>query len=329
MKRDVDRLGPLGRYSFVSNRISKSVIGAYSTSFGLAARLLGPRHRDHVRNIYALVRVADELVDGVATEAGLAPEQQRRMLDQLESETESGMRLGYSSNPIIHAFARTAREAGIGVELTRPFFASMRTDLQTIPAGQEATAPGQQTTPSGPPTTSSGTQTTASEAQLRFDRREHAEYVYGSAEVVGLMCLRIFVRNEECTRGEERLLEHGARSLGAAFQNVNFLRDLGDDTQRLGRSYLSENGTVDARTQAEWITAIRAQIEAADRTIPLLPSDARVAVLCALRLFSALADRLSVVPAEELPRRRITVAGPRKAALVLRAVCEVRMGQLR
>ena len=143
------------------------------------------------------------------------------------------------------------------------------------------------------------------------------------------MCLRIFVRNEECTRSEERLLEHGARSLGAAFQNVNFLRDLGDDTQRLGRSYLSENGTVDARTQAEWITAIRAQIEAADRTIPLLPSDARVAVLCALRLFSALADRLSVVPAEELPRRRITVAGPRKAALVLRAVCEVRMGQLR
>lgn len=315
MKRDVDRLGPLGRYSFVSNRISKSVIGAYSTSFGLAARLLGPRHRDHVRNIYALVRVADELVDGVATEAGLAPEQQRRMLDQLESETESGMRLGYSSNPIIHAFARTAREAGIGVELTRPFFASMRTDLQTIPSGQ--------------PTTSSGSPTTASEAQLRFDRREHAEYVYGSAEVVGLMCLRIFVRNEECTRGEERLLEHGARSLGAAFQNVNFLRDLGDDTQRLGRSYLSENGTVDARTQAEWITAIRAQIEVADRTIPLLPSDARVAVLCALRLFSALADRLSVVPAEELPRRRITVAGPRKAALVLRAVCEVRMGQLR
>lgn len=315
MKRDVDRLGPLGRYSFVSNRISKSVIGAYSTSFGLAARLLGPRHRDHVRNIYALVRVADELVDGVATEAGLAPEQQRRMLDQLESETESGMRLGYSSNPIIHAFARTARAAGIGVELTRPFFASMRTDLQTIPSGQQAT-------PSGQPTT-------ATEAQLRFDRRAHAEYVYGSAEVVGLMCLRIFVRNEECTRGEERLLEHGARSLGAAFQNVNFLRDLGDDTQRLGRSYLSENGTVDARTQAEWITAIRAQIEAADRTIPLLPSDARVAVLCALRLFSALADRLSVVPAEELPRRRITVAGPRKAALVLRAVCEVRMGQLR
>lgn len=329
MKRDVDRLGPLGRYSFVSNRISKSVIGAYSTSFGLAARLLGPRHRDHVRNIYALVRVADELVDGIATEAGLAPEQQRRMLDQLESETESGMRLGYSSNPIIHAFARTARAAGIGVELTRPFFASMRTDLQTIPSGQEATPPGQQTTPSGPPTTSSGTQTTASEAQLRFDRRAHAEYVYGSAEVVGLMCLRIFVRNEECTLSEERLLEHGARSLGAAFQNVNFLRDLGDDTQRLGRSYLSENGTVDARTQAEWITAIRAQIAAADRTIPLLPSDARVAVLCALRLFSALADRLSVVPAEELPRRRITVAGPRKAALVLRAVCEVRMGQLR
>ncbi|WP_166973359.1 phytoene/squalene synthase family protein [Brevibacterium atlanticum] len=305
MRRSVDRLGPLGRYSFVSERISKSVIGAYSTSFGLATRLLGPRHRDHVRNIYALVRVADELVDGVAAEAGVAADQQRRMLDQLEAETESGMRVGYSSNPIIHAFARTARAAGFGAELTRPFFASMRTDLQLTPADPKVTE----------------------EAQgVGFDADDHAVYVYGSAEVVGLMCLRIFIRDEDCSSDAQRRLVHGARSLGAAFQNVNFLRDLGDDTQRLGRSYLSETGHVDARAQEQWIDAIRTQLDAAAQTIPLLPGDARVAVLCALRLFAALTDRLAVVPAAELPRRRIRVAGPRKAALVLRAFYEVRMG---
>ncbi|WP_025779273.1 phytoene/squalene synthase family protein [Brevibacterium sp. VCM10] len=308
MKRNVDRLGPLGRYSFVSTRIARSVIGAYSTSFGLAARLLGHRHRDHVRNIYALVRVADELVDGVAAEAGIAIDEQHRMLDRLEAETESGMSLGYSSNPIIHAFSRTARAAGFADELTRPFFTSMRTDLQT---------------------TSSGDSTVAAHGRVGFGRRDHADYVYGSAEVVGLMCLRVFARDESYSPEEERLLEHGARSLGAAFQNVNFLRDLGDDTQRLGRSYLTDGATVDDRTQERWILVIREQIAAAAQTIPLLPGDARLAVLSALRLFSALTDRLAQVPAAELPRRRVRVTGPDKAALVLRAMYEVRTGAKR
>ena len=308
MKRDLDRLGPLGRYSLVSDRISRSVIGAYSTSFGLATRLLGSRHRDHVRNIYALVRVADELVDGVATEAGIPAEQQHRMLDQLEADTESGMRLGYSSNPIIHAFARTARDSGFADELTRPFFASMRTDLQTPSAGDSAAG---------------------AEERVGFGRKEHADYVYGSAEVVGLMCLRVFTRDESYSPEEERTLEHGARNLGAAFQNVNFLRDLGDDTQRLGRSYLTEEGTVDERTKERWIVAIHEQIAAAAQTIPLLPGDARLAVLSALRLFSALTDSLAQTPAAELPRRRIRVTGPHKAALVFRTICEVRMGAKR
>ncbi|WP_426937232.1 phytoene/squalene synthase family protein [Brevibacterium sp. LE-L] len=308
MRHGVDRMGPLGRYSSVSDRVAKSVIGAYSTSFGLATRLLGPRHRDHVRNIYALVRVADELVDGVAAEAGVDADQQRRMLDQLESETESGMRLGYSSNPIIHAYARTARAAEIGAELTRPFFASMRTDLQLTPADPKITEAAD---------------------PVSFGPADHADYVYGSAEVVGLMCLRVFIRDESCTPEDERRLVRGARSLGAAFQNVNFLRDLGDDTQRLGRSYLSETGTVDDEAQEQWIDAIRDQLDAAAQTIPLLPGDARLAVLSALRLFSELTDRLAAVPAAELPRQRIRVAGPRKAALVLRTMYEVRRGSLR
>ena len=112
--------------------------------------------------------------------------------------------------------------------------------------------------------------------------------------------------------------------MGAAFQNVNFLRDLGDDTQRLGRSYLSESGTVDSPSRDRWIALIREQIDEAADTIPLLPRDARLAVHCALRLFSALADRLAQVPAEELTRRRVSVAGPQKAALLVRTALDVR-----
>lgn len=304
MSRELDRLSPLGRYSVASNRIAKSVIGAYSTSFGLSTRMLGPRHRNHVRNIYALVRVADELVDGVADEAGIALAQQHEMLDLFEAETESGMSLGYSSNPIVHAFYCTAREAGIGVELTRPFFSSMRTDLRSAASAPDI----------GP----------GSAAAVWFSGSDHAEYVYGSAEVVGLMCLRVFDRGRAHSAQGRRRLEHGARCLGAAFQNVNFLRDLGDDTQRLGRSYLSESGAVDSQSRDRWIALIREQIDEAARTIPLLPRDARLAVHCALRLFSTLADRLAQVPVEELTQRRVTVAGPQKAALLLRTALDVR-----
>src|SRR5699024_8071146 len=144
--------------------------------------------------------------------------------DLLEAETESGMSLGYSSNPIVHAFSRTARESGIGVELTRPFFSSMRTDLRPAASVQGFGS--------------------GSAAAVCFSDEEHAEYVYGSAEVVGLMCLRVFDRGRALSAQRRRSLEHGARCLGAAFQNVNFLRDLGDDTQRLGRSYLSDSGAV-------------------------------------------------------------------------------------
>ncbi|PRI11005.1 squalene/phytoene synthase family protein [Leucobacter massiliensis] len=131
MRRALDELTPLGRYTAASERSAARVIGAYSTSFGAATRLLAPNRRRHIRNIYALVRIADELVDGVCTEAGIGREAQHEALDRLEDETELAMRTGYSSNPIVHAFATTARGSGIDTTLTGPFFASMRADLRS------------------------------------------------------------------------------------------------------------------------------------------------------------------------------------------------------
>lgn len=294
MTRSLDSLSPLERYTAASERAAGRIIGTYSTSFHASVRLLGARHRGHVRNIYALVRVADELVDGATAEAGIPPGRQHRALTRLEAETVDAIACGYSSNPIVHAFAHTARAVGIRDDLTAPFFASMRSDLPSATKTRESAEP-----------------------QL-FDIEQHATYVYGSAEVVGLMCLRVFLREETRTPDELAVLERGARHLGAAFQNVNFLRDLADDTGRLRRSYLGERD-LDATERDRWIGVIREQLADAAASVPLLPRDARLAVSSALMLFSTLADRLARTPAEQLYERRIRVPAAQKAWLIAQA----------
>jgi phytoene/squalene synthetase len=280
----------LQRFNRTAEIATTDVIRTYSTSFGLATRLLGARHRQHVRNIYAMVRIADEIVDGVAAEAGLDAGAQSAALESYIAETHRSMRTGYSSDLILHAFARTARECGIGEDLTGPFFASMRADIATD-SGFAA-----------------------------YDADAHATYVHGSAEVVGLMCLQVFLRGVERTPEQLETLRHGASRLGAAFQNVNFLRDLADDTDRLHRGYL---GGTERLTDAErdaWVETITQQLEDARAAIPLLPRDARAAVRSALALFAALTRRVARTPVEELYRRRVRVPDPVKAALASRAL---------
>lgn len=279
----------LGRFSRAADTASTDVIRAYSTSFGLATRLLGERHRQHVRNIYAMVRIADEIVDGVAAQAGLDVSAQNAALASYIAATHQAMRDGYSTDLVLHAFARTARECGIGEDLTQPFFDSMASD---IAAPTDFTA---------------------------FDTAAHERYVYGSAEVVGLMCLRVFLRGATRTPREHEVLVHGARQLGAAFQNVNFLRDLADDTDRLQRGYLAESGRLADADRDEWVRTIRAQLDDARRSIPLLPKDARAAVRSAHALFESLARRIARTPAAELYQRRVRVPDPVKALLAARA----------
>lgn len=296
MTREMDDASPLERYTRASESASGRIIAAYSTSFGTATKLLGPAHRKHIRNIYGLVRVADEIVDGVAEEAGLPVAEQHDELTLLETETLRSVDAGFSSNPIIQAFAHTARAAQIDAELVVPFFASMRTDLEVA---EPATG------------------------RLCFGERDHADYVYGSAEVIGLMCLKVFVRDMEVTGSEMNRLEHGARRLGAAFQNVNFLRDLADDNARLGRSYLSSAGTIDEEQKHQWVVTINEQLHDASEVLPLLPKDSQLAVAGALSLFRKLNERIEETPIEELYRRRVRVSGPEKALLIARAALEL------
>ena len=278
-------------YDSVSEGSAAAVIRAFSSSFGLASRLLAEPVRTEVRNVYALVRVADEIVDNL--DPGLGGEPRARMLAWLHDDVRHALRHGYSGNLVVHAFARTAVRCGIGEELIDPFFASMGMDLETTVHTRES-----------------------------FDR-----YVYGSAEVVALMCLRAFLAGDGTAdrSGDYDRLSPGARRLGAAFQKLNFLRDLAEDHDTLGRRYfpgLDVERFCDA-DRDRILDDIAADLDAAAAVIPALPASSRRAVRVAHATFEDLAARLRATPAAEIRRTRVRVPDPVKIRLVAGALFRV------
>ena len=278
----------LSLYTEAAERASAEVIAAYSTSFGWASKLLGKAEQQPVRNIYALVRVADEIVDGAADEAHDNPS---KLLDELEAETYRALESGFSTNLVVHAFAHTAREAGIKRDIIEPFFHSMRMDL----------------------------------TEREHDQKSFDTYVYGSAEVVGLMCLKVFMVGREYPKEERVTLIAGARALGAAFQKVNFLRDLSADFKKLGRSYFPNVNVenFDAATQVRLIDDIEADLEVSAKTLPLLSPGARKAVAAAQMFFAALNERIRNTPAEVLIETRISVPNSQKLVILAKALLGV------
>ncbi len=276
----------LGLYDRTAARTSRVVLRGYSTSFGLGARLLGARARADIEAVYALVRIADEIVD---TLRGATASE---LLDELEQQVARALVTGWSTNLVVHAFARTARRVGIGHDVVDPFFASMRMDL-TVRV---------------------------------HDEESYRRYVYGSAEVVGLMCLAVFLNADrepgEPLRQAPPDVVAGARALGAAFQKVNFLRDLAEDSTGLGRSYFPgvSAATLDAPTLAALLAEIEADAATARAALPQLPRRARVAVAATLGLYDRLATELAATPPAELLRRRVRVSTPAKVAVLARSV---------
>lgn len=278
----------LERYLEAAERSSAEVIDTYSTSFGWASKLLGASEQQPVRNIYALVRVADEIVDGAAAEANDNP---AKLLDELEAETYRALSSGFSTNLVVHAFAHTAREAGIKRDIIEPFFHSMRMDL----------------------------------TEREHDQKSFDTYVYGSAEVVGLMCLKVFMVGRDYSKEERVTLIAGARALGAAFQKVNFLRDLAADFKRLGRSYFPgvNVASFDAATQIRLIEDIENDLATSAKTLPLLPVGSRKAVAAAQMFFHALNERIRNTPAEVLIETRISVPNSQKLVILAKALLGV------
>ena len=310
---------PAEKYATVAQRAAAEVIRGYSTSFSMASSLLREPVRTHVRNLYAMVRVADEVVDGVAAGAGLNTEATRACLDAYEQAVYQACDRGFSTDLVLHAFARTANECGLEDADLRDFFTSMRQDtLVTV-----------------------------------HDAASVDSYVHGSAEVIGLMCNAIFAadsagRGRPWSAQRRSQANEGALALGRAFQKVNFLRDMAEDTQKLGRNYVSGEAMTDqpaspgdpshtnnatsstpretpapapltAQQKADYIADIRADLTLAESAIGLLPATARAGVAAAHALFAELTELLDQASVEEIMAGRIRVSAPRKAAVTARA----------
>jgi len=262
-------------YTAASYKASKLITNEYSTSFGLSIRLFETSLRPHIYAIYGLVRIADEIVDTYKGEDRL------QLLDDLEAHLKSALVSGYSPNPIVHAFVTTARYYDITDTLIAPFFTSMRMDI----------------TP------------------LKFDRKLYDTYIYGSAEVVGLMCLKVFTADAN----QYDKLQKGACHLGAAYQKVNFLRDIAADAEGLGRWYFPTGSfeTFDEKTKATVIRDIEKDFAIASKTIAQLPASSRKAVELSYQYYSQLLKQIKLTPAASLKKKRIRVSDLQKTALFL------------
>lgn len=277
-------------YDIVSQQASRQLTLRYSTSFGMASRLFDGVVRRHIYNLYGLVRLADEVIDTFQASENGDTKTAGRLLAELEAETYAAIERRYSPNLIVHAFQITANEYAIGRQLIEPFFESMRMDLSA----------------------------------KHYDQKRYEKYIYGSAEVVGLMCLKVFVAGDEAAYAAQA---HGAQRLGAAYQKVNFLRDIAADRQELGRSYFPGLGSDDVLTEIAKRTIIK-DIEA-DFVIAMpyvikLPYEARAAVKLSMNYYQALLGRLKTTPADVIATRRVRLPNSHKLYIAAKSLARSR-----
>jgi phytoene synthase len=262
----------------VSQECSKITTKKYSTSFSSAINLLHKDLRAPIYNIYGFVRFADEIVDT------FHDHDQSALLQQFKVETYEAIERGISLNPILHSFQLTVNHYGIAKHLIDAFFASMQQDLK----------------------------------KLEYDRQTYNEYIYGSAEAVGLMCLNIF-----CEGDIERYiaLKPSAQSLGAAFQKINFLRDVKADTQTLERMYFPECNFLNfSESEKQHIEAdIQKDFEHAYQGIIKLPLKARFGVYVAYKYYMSLFNKIKKIQAKRIMEERIRIPNCSKAMILAKA----------
>lgn len=258
-----------------SNDLSRRVSLNYSTSFSLGIKLLSKEYRWAVFATYGFVRLADEIVD---TFHGF---DKARLLADFKAQTYQSIREGISTNPILHSFQLAANQFGITDDLIEPFFQSMEEDLHTNTHNQKS----------------------------------YDEYIYGSAEVVGLMCLKIFCKGDQ---NQYDSLFPYARSLGAAFQKVNFLRDIKSDIEERGRLYFPNidfNNFSDA-DKLHIIEDVKKDFEHAYIGILKLPIGSRLGVYTAYIYYLKLLQKIERTTASEIMNQRIRIPNSQKIVLL-------------
>lgn len=274
-------------YNLNSLACSKSTTRHYSTSFSLGIKLLSPKIREAVYAIYGFVRVTDEIVDTFHDHDKSA------LLQRFRTETYTAIEEGISTNPILQSFQIVVNQYSIDHDLIEAFFKSMAMDLN----------------------------------HKIYDHDRYKNYIYGSAEVVGLMCLRVFYKDDP-DKYEE--LKRPARKLGEAFQKVNFLRDIQLDMENLGRTYFPDvdllNFSLADKKQIE--KEIEADFKEAYKGILLLKKEARLGVYIAYIYYLKLFQKIKITPPKVIMRERIRVSNWVKMGLLFQGVVRHELGQV-
>lgn len=263
----------------VSFKCSKLVTKNYSTSFSMAVYMLSPSIRDAIYSIYGFVRFADEIVDSFH---GFDKE---NLINDFEAEYYKGYNSGISLNPILNSFQHTVKQYNITDDLIQAFLKSMKLDLVKSDYNSKS---------------------------------EYEDYIYGSADVVGLMCLKVFVAGKE---QKYEQLKYEAMRLGSAFQKVNFLRDLKDDNLVLNRNYFPgvDLNTFDEKAKNAIIKEIEEDFRVAYQGIVKLPLEAKFGVYTAFVYYKKLLKKLENTPCHEIGNERIRVSNYAKAGLLAKS----------
>ena len=275
-------------YDIVSYDCSKLVTQRYSTSFSLGTRLLSNSIRVHIYNIYGFVRFADEIVDSFHEFNKVD------LLNRFEEDLMHAISNKISLNPILNSFQFTVNEKKIDIELIKAFLKSMRMDL-----------------------TKNNYKT----------KKEYNEYIYGSADVVGLMCLKVFV---DGNNSKYEKLKPYAMSLGSAFQKVNFLRDLNADFKNLDRTYFPNLNlsNFDEESKINIINEIEKDFNHALKGIFMLPESSRLGVYTAYKYYRKLLIKLKKTPSVKIQSARIRVPNYQKMGVLAQSFVKFHLNLL-
>ena len=275
-------------FDTVSDKCSRNVTELYSTSFSMATRLLHKSIRQDIYNIYGFVRFADEIVDTFHE----YPKED--LLNRFEKELYISIEQGISLNPILNSFQKTVNKYKIDENLVKAFLKSMRWDL---------------------------------EKKVYQTDNDYKEYIYGSADVVGLMCLTVFVKGDH---DHFSSLKKSAMSLGSAFQKVNFLRDLNQDFEGLNRTYFPGVNVdkFDEKSKNKIVLEIEKDFQLALQGIFELPDEVRFGVYTAYKYYNKLLNKLKKTPSLSIKKSRIRVPNYQKMGILVKAYLNYKLNIL-
>ena len=272
----------------VSEKCSKTVTQSYSTSFSIATKMLAPAIRQDIYNIYGFVRLADEIVDS------FHDYDKETLFNRFEQTLENALIDRISLNPILNAFQHTYYNYNIDKHLVDSFMKSMRLDLHK---------------------------------KKYLTQEEYKEYIYGSADVVGLMCLKVFVNGDQKKYDE---LKNAAMHLGSALQKVNFLRDLKADYEDLSRSYFPNTDLtmLDEAAKNKIIKEMEADFAIGFQDINQLPVEPKFGVYTAYIYYKKLLNKLKNIPSTQIKNTRIRVNNYQKMSLLAQCYVNYRLNLL-